>query len=128
MGRLQSRSPKGTSKMTTSEDDVTYTSILEAVVAVLAVKCGADPNALLGRVIEDITEQSSMETSATERIIRERWSNRPLTPAAMVAKTLPVSLTGGSQSVNLTAEKPDMRSRLRAYTARRSEGSSDTPS
>jgi hypothetical protein len=70
-------------------DLVHYLGILEAVVAVLAIKSGLNPETLMGKAIEDITEQAGMETLSTERIIRERWKGRILTAGKLVAQALP---------------------------------------
>lgn len=75
-----------------ANDLVHYLGILEAVVAVLAIKSGLNPETLVGKAIEDITEQTGMETLDTERIIRERWQGRNLTAGKLVAQALPATL------------------------------------
>lgn len=70
-----------------------YVGILEAVVAVLAIKHGLNPETMMGRAIEDITEQAGMETLDTERIIRERWSGRDLPAGKLAAQMLPESFS-----------------------------------
>ena len=75
-----------------SDDALHYVGILEAVVAVLAIKCGLDPETMMANAIEDITEQSGMETVDTERIIRSRWDGRHLSAATLAAQALPVTL------------------------------------
>ena len=106
-------------------DLVHYLGILEAVVSVLCIKAGLDPETLVGRAIEDITEQMGMETMQTERIIRERWTGRDLTAGKLVAQALPSTITPGnvaSQGIPPAAEPPitpppgdSMVDRLRRY-------------
>lgn len=70
-----------------------YIGILEAVVAVLAIKQGMNPETMMGNVIETITEQAGMETSVTESIIRQRWSGRDIRAGQLAAATFPSDLS-----------------------------------
>lgn len=110
-------------------DLVHYLGLLEAIVAVLCIRLGANPETLVGRAIEDITEQTGMETMQTERIIRERWTGRDLTAGKLAAQALPATLTPEtvrSQGITPATEPPaapppadSMVERLRRYKERR---------
>lgn len=113
--------------MTQPTDEAQYLLVLEAVVAVLAVKCGLNPNTMMGKAIEDITEQAGLETLDTERIIRERWTNRPLTAANLASQVLPDTLTPPALRATETAETPPMSTRVQEWRQRQSEGLSDSP-
>ena len=97
-----------------------YVGILEAVVALLCIKSGMDPEALVGRTIEDITEQSGLETRETERIIRDRWSGRDVPAKTLVSHVLP-SFEKPSETTVLepTPEPVDWAARARDRAQRR---------
>lgn len=105
--------------MAKKDSDQVYIGILEAVVAVLAIRCGVDPKTMMAKAIEDITEAAGMETVETERVIRSRWQGRNLQASALVAKSL-VTRTDEEQALRMpeTAEKPNMESRLQGYKKR----------
>lgn len=109
--------------MTAPETDlVHYLGILEAVVAVLAIKSGLPPEAMMARAIEDITEQSGMETRDTERIIRERWQGRDLQAGRLVAQALPDSLAPKPVVAEQDIPEPvSMTQRFREYNQRRKD-------
>lgn len=107
-------------------DAIHYVGILEAVVAVLAIKSGLDPNTMMARAIEDITEQTGMETADTERIIRERWNGRQLQAGHLAQQLVLAQQSRQAQSVPQTVVMPDASTRLQEYKKRLSEASSES--
>lgn len=108
------------------EEQGQYIHVLEAVVAVLALKCGLNPNTMMGRAIEDVTEKAGMETSVTERLIRERWNGRDTSAAALASILLPGELGTPAPRATETVETAPALTRLQAYKERQSEASSDS--
>ena len=106
-------------------DEAHYVGILEAVVAVLAIKHGINPKTLVAKAIEDITEQAGMETVETERIIRQRWSGRDLSVAVLASRLVPPQTSERALRATETAERVDAATRLQDYKKRQSEGKSD---
>ena len=113
--------------MTQPTEQDQYVLVLEAVVAVLALKCGLNPNTMMGKAIEDITEQAGLETLDTERLIRERWTNRPVSAAALASDLLPGTLETQALRATETVETVPMATRVQAWRQRQSEASSDSP-
>ena len=68
--------------------DAEYIGILEAVVAVLAVKLGMHPEIMMANAIKEIANQIGMETKTTDRLIDSRWSGRNINQIVHVAKRL----------------------------------------
>jgi len=112
-------------------DIVHYVGILEAVVAVLAIKAGLNPETMMGNAIESITEQANMETMDTERIIRERWTGRSIKAGSLVAQRLPESLEPNPVVSDLNTQAPatpdTMTERLRRYRERQAESAEPSP-
>lgn len=111
------------------DDAAHYIGILEAVVALLAIKCGQNPEALMGNVIESITEQAGMETRDTERIIRTRWTGRALPAKALVTQMLP-DFEKPVVTLEETPEPVDWQARYRERRERQKESQTealDTP-
>ena len=106
-----------------------YLGILEGVVAVLAIKQGMNPETMMGKAIEEITEAAGMETLDTERIIRERWKGRDIATGKLAAQTLSETLAP-AQGVSMSEDQPTaatvptMAERYAAYKQRLSEAKS----
>lgn len=117
--------------MTTVEqnDTAAYINILEAIVAVVAIKAGLNPNTMMANALRDITESAGMGTVDSERIIQQRWTGRNLQASALAARLLemPTDDSSEEQATEATepVETPDMRSRLQAYKQRQSEGTTE---
>lgn len=102
-----------------SDDMAHYVGILEAVVAVLAIKQGLNPETMMGKAIEDITEVTGMETLDTERIIRARWQGRDIAAGRLAASIMPDSLNPVRKAEIPTPPKaPPMKDRLQDYKKR----------
>lgn len=113
-----------------ASDLVAYTRALEAIIAVVSIKAGLNPNTLMANVLRDIANAAGMETLDTQRIIQERWVTRNLQSVVATAQLIDFAQIGPSENSPLeqteTADLPDVKSKLQEYKKRRSEGNSDT--
>ena len=116
--------------MTTPLDDTQhYIGVLEAVVAVLAVKSGLNPETLMGNAIRDLTHQANMDTAATDQLIASRWTGRDLKAGTLAAQNASVGTPVPAQQAEqvATSDPFDMQARLAARKARLQASSEETP-
>lgn len=66
-----------------------YIGLLEALVAVLAIKAGMNPETAMSLALQQLAKTTGMDTMATDAIIQERWQGRDLRAGALVANTFP---------------------------------------
>jgi hypothetical protein len=113
-----------------STADAQYIGILEAVVAVLAVKLGMHPEVTMANAIREISAQAGLETIDTDALIQSRWSGRNITQIMHVAQrvsTTPVHDTRGNFDPNAAVPPDDleghlsMDERLKKYNERRAK-------
>ena len=73
------------------DDTAAYISMLEGIVAVLAIKCGMNPEVLMNNALRDIVETANMQTMDTDRLINARWKGRNITSGIQAARMAPIS-------------------------------------
>lgn len=88
-------------------DTAHYIGLLEAIISVLAVKCGMHPERMMGNALMDITKQLGMETMSTDRLIQARWRGRNVTQAVDVASNaLTLHDLQGNPSLEIESSAP----------------------
>lgn len=94
--------------------DAEYIGILEAVVAVLAVKLGMHPEVTMANAIKDIARQANMETIDTDRLIESRWTGRNVRQIVHVANAIPTitDVSGNRSLENNSLNRDDDHSQL----------------
>lgn len=112
--------------MTEPQDDTQqYIAVLEAVVSVLAVKVGLNPEVMVSNAIQDVIIQTGMESAGTLELVQRRWSGRNVRASVLAAQTFVPAPIEEPQSVPESIEQPDMSSKLQAFKQRKSEANSE---